>query len=451
MWLFTWEGRISRLPYFLAAVILVALKYAIDRSVATKFHQPWHIWNYIYPQLGGSFAGLANHRQMYIYLWGIAIPFFWAGVALTLRRLRDAGRHAGWVFLLFVPLANLAMFLWLSLAPGVDQDHEDDTAASTESTEVSEDDGRRRAIAGVVVATALGLCLVSLDTRILVEYAWGLFLGVPFLTGFVASWFLNVGGIRTGKETATVCMITTLLIGVVLLGFAMEGALCLVMALPLALPFSIAGGEIAREILRRRPDTPGRPTFAACITVLPMIMFTEHATRLEPPVLSVTSSIIIDAPVSTVWKNVISFPPLAPPEELIFRAGIAYPIGAEIKGPGPGAVRYCRFSTGDFVEPVTTWDENHLLGFDVAAQPQSLREISPWKVMPPHLERNYMRSKHGQFRLVALDEHRTLLEGTTWYQNYFWPQAYWRGISDSIVHDIHMRVLEHVKRQAEAH
>jgi hypothetical protein len=62
-----------------------------------------------------------------------------------------------------------------------------------------------------------------------------------------------------------------------------------------------------------------------------------------------------------------------------------------------------------------------------------------------------MRSKHGQFRLVALDEHRTLLEGTTWYQNYFWPQAYWRGISDSIVHDIHMRVLEHVKRQAEAH
>src|SRR5262249_43658300 len=161
------------------------------------------------------FAGVANHRQMYIYLWGIAIPFFWAGVALTLRRLRDAGRHAGWVFLLFVPLANLAMFLWLSFAPGVDRDRKDDTEVSTETTDVSKDDGRRRAIAGVVVATALGLCLVSLDTRILVEYAWGLFLGVPFLTGFVASWFLNVGGIRSGKETPTVCMITTLLIGVV--------------------------------------------------------------------------------------------------------------------------------------------------------------------------------------------------------------------------------------------
>lgn len=68
MWLFTWEGRISRLPYFLAAVVLVAVKYAIDRSVATEFHQSWHLWNYVFPQLGGSFAGVANHRQMYVYL-----------------------------------------------------------------------------------------------------------------------------------------------------------------------------------------------------------------------------------------------------------------------------------------------------------------------------------------------------------------------------------------------
>lgn len=135
----------------------------------------------------------------------------------------------------------------------------------------------------------------------------------------------------------------------------------------------------------------------------------------------------------------------------MFRAGIAYPTSAKIVGSGPGAVRYCRFSTGDFVEPITVWDENRLLAFDVSSQPQAMRELSLWRITPPHLGHNYMRSRRGQFRLVALGDHRTLLEGTTWYQNYFWPQAYWREWSDGIVHRIHMRVLQHVKQQAEGH
>jgi hypothetical protein len=90
-----------------------------------------------------------------------------------------------------------------------------------------------------------------------------------------------------------------------------------------------------------------------------------------------------------------------------------------------------------------------LLAFNVVAQPPSLRELSPWEIVPPHIEKNYMRSQHGQFRLTALDAHRTLLEGTTWYQNYLWPQQYWREWSDGIVHRIHLRVLRHVKQQAE--
>jgi len=78
-----------------------------------------------------------------------------------------------------------------------------------------------------------------------------------------------------------------------------------------------------------------------------------------------------------------------------------------------------------------------------------MRELSPSKVTPPHILRNYMRSRRGQFR-PALSDRRTLLEGTTWYQNYFWPQAYWRAWSDGIVQQIHLRLLRHVKQQAKA-
>jgi hypothetical protein len=228
-----------------------------------------------------------------------------------------------------------------------------------------------------------------------------------------------------------------------------EGLACLAMSLPLALPFSLAGGLAAWHCLRGDSRTPASPTFGALLAIVPLAMAGEYAARLEPPVVPVTTSVTVDAPASVVWKSVIAFPPLATPEEWVFRAGIAYPMSAEIVGSGPGAVRYCRFSTGDFVEPITVWDEGRLLAFNVSAQPLAMRELSLGNITPPHLEHNYMRSTRGQFRLVALGEDRTLLEGTTWYQDYFWPQVYWRAWSDWIVHRIHLRVLRHVKELAE--
>ncbi len=446
-WLFTWEGYVQRPRYFLAGTVLVAIKYAIDRSVAAHFGETWRIWNYFLPMRGLALFGLGQRQpELYGILWAIAIPFFWIGIALTLRRLRDAGKPAGWIFLFFVPVANLVLFLWLTLAPsapaGIVRDIARDEPRRTTYT--------RRIALGIVLAVALGVVLVTLSTRLLLGYAWGLFLGVPFLTGFVSSWSLNVDIPHSRSKTIAVSTLTTLLTGLALLGLRYEGLICLLMALPLALPFSIAGGLVAWYILRYRNRTSTPLTFAAWLAILPLMMFAEHVAKLEPPVVSVTTSVTIDAPVSVVWKNVVAFPPLAAPEEWLFRAGIAYPTSAQIVGSGPGAVRYCRFSTGDFVEPITVWDEDRLLAFDVSAQPQAMRELSPWKITPPHLEHNYMRSRQGRFRLVALGDRRTLLEGTTWYQNYFWPQAYWRAWSEGIVRQIHLRVLRHVKLQAEA-
>jgi uncharacterized membrane protein YhaH (DUF805 family) len=445
-WLFTWDGCVKRGPYFLAGATLTLLKYAIDFAVAAHFGETWRIWNYVLPSFDVSLFELGRRQpELYAILWTIAIPFFWVGIALTLRRLRDAGQRALWIFLFFVPVANLMLFLWLTFAPSTTKAIPEDVV----SAELRRMAKPQRAVFGVVVAVLLGLALAMLGSQVLFVYGWGLFLGVPFLTGFVASWFLNAKGARSRLSTVTVSALTPFLIGLALLILGREGVGCLVMAIPLALPFSIAGGLVARSILQRRASTVAPPTFAACLAILPLMMFAEQAAKLDPPVNAVTTSITIDAPVSVVWKNVIAFPPLLPPEEWVFRAGIAYPTSAQIVGSGPGAVRYCRFSTGDFVEPITVWDENRLLAFDVSAQPPAMRELSPWRITPPHLERNYMRSLHGQFRLVALSDHSTLLEGTTWYQNYFWPQAYWRVWSDGIVHRIHMRVLQHVKQQTE--
>jgi hypothetical protein len=62
---------------------------------------------------------------------------------------------------------------------------------------------------------------------------------------------------------------------------------------------------------------------------------------------------------------------------------------------------------------------------------------------------SFLRPRRGEFRLTRLAGGRTRLEGTTWYENRMWPAAYWRGWSDMLIHEIHLRVLRHVRALSE--
>ena len=116
-----------------------------------------------------------------------------------------------------------------------------------------------------------------------------------------------------------------------------------------------------------------------------------------------------------------------------------------------GAVRHCEFSTGPFVEPITAWEPPRRLAFAVTSQPPSMSELSPYKnVRAAHLE-GYMTSKRGEFRLVALPNGRTRIEGSTWYTLSIFPEAYWTIFGEALLHSIHERVLGHIKNLSEAH
>jgi hypothetical protein len=150
-----------------------------------------------------------------------------------------------------------------------------------------------------------------------------------------------------------------------------------------------------------------------------------------------------------VWPHIIEFSRIDPPTEVLFKAGIAYPTHAVIKGTGKGAIRYCNFSTGCFVEPVTNWQPPELLQFSVEVTPRPMNELSPYNIEPAHLH-GYFVSEKGQFRLIRLAGNKTMLEGTTWYYHRIKPTFYWKLWSNYIIHKIHNRVLEHIKKETEA-
>jgi uncharacterized membrane protein YhaH (DUF805 family) len=443
--LFGLKGGVARRRYLVAGLVLFAIKYALDFLLTTVvFHRQWKWFPYLDPlgEIGGMRGIMRGEVDVHypLSMWALALPFIWVGTAMTSRRIRSAGLPGWLVILFFVPILNLATIGLLCILP----EKVEELAPPRQA--------RLAGNATYALATSIPTCaiLVWLGTSLLKGYGLGLFIALPFCLGFVSVLIFDSGGTETLRSCLWVAMLSVAIPGVALLFLAFEGVVCLIMALPLALPLACLGGAIAWTI----QDGIGLRQSTAAILILlilypPAVMCAEYAATPEPPLLTVRSTVEIDAPPETVWRHVVSFADLPAPTEWIFHTGIAYPIRARIQGAGPGAIRRCEFSTGPFVEPIQVWDEPRLLQFAVTQNPAPMEEWTPYKnIHPKHLD-NYLVSRQGQFLLVPLAGGRTRLEGTTWYTHNLWPAAYWQVWSDFIIHRIHERVLVHIKKLAE--
>ena len=305
----------------------------------------------------------------------------------------------------------------------------------------------RRALISVIITTLLGCVVSYLSMNAVRSYGSALFIYLPFAMGAL---FTLMYGWNNPTGFSRILELSILSLAILFFGLmilAWEGAICLIMAAPISLLANILGCLLAYQFIKKKP-LDKKSTYLLILLPLPVLMSFEGLHKPADRIRSVTTSIQIAANPETVWKNVIAFSPLEEPTELIFKAGIAYPIDATIEGTGVGAIRYCNFSTGSFVEPITVWDEPRLLKFSVTEQPEPMKELSPYNIHPNHLN-GYWVSKEGQFKLTLLSNGNTLLEGTTWYVNKIKPGFYWTLWSDFIVHKIHGRVLEHIKRESE--
>jgi hypothetical protein len=306
------------------------------------------------------------------------------------------------------------------------------------------------AVVSCVVTAALGIAFSQFATEMLGTYGWVLFTLVPVFMGFIAACIYGFSEPRSGTSCVSVAVASVILGGLAILGFAIEGAICLLMAAPLALPLAAFGGwlgylaQLSPEVKAQNPQITG-----ALLLLLPFTMYGEHRSRTEARQIAVSTSIVIHAPADRVWTSVIHLSSVPKPESLIFHS-VAYPIKTTLKGTGIGARRECVFSTGSIVEPVEVWNPGKELRFAVVSQPPLMRELSPYSdVHPPHLKLEYLRSKEGQFTLSMQPDGSTLLKGTSYYESRLWPGTYWQLWTDAIAHTVHRVVLAEIKRQAE--
>jgi hypothetical protein len=460
---------VDRRIYALTGFGLTILKYAIEAALIYYFTAelltPFEFLN---PLLGER-TRLVQAGPEWLG-WGLfawTLPFVWIAFSMSVRRAADAGLSPWVGLLVLVPLLNLAVMIVLALLPNrspqasaSDEREESENyyaAPRTRSEYWSKEAldrsrGRRQdrsqtqqmALA-IVCSELLGAAMVGIAIYGLNTYGASLFFGTPLLMGVCCGFVYNRPEPQSG--TLRVVCLTMLIAAGMLLLLAFEGLICILMAAPLILPLSIFGAFIGKAIAESTQASYLGMLLA--MVALPGLSAAE-SWRAPPGQSVVFTAIEIDAPPEIVWRQVVAFPELPEPDEWYFRIGIAAPLRARIEGHGVGAIRYCEFSTGAFVEPITVWDRPNRLAFDVTDQPDPMFELSPYRhIHPPHMEHQTLRSNRGEFRLVRLEGGRTRLEGRTWYQFQMYPQGYWTLWSNMFIHRIHKRVLMHIKRLAE--
>ncbi|WP_337185797.1 SRPBCC family protein [Phenylobacterium sp.] len=361
-----------------------------------------------------------------------------AGAAawLSILRARDAG--GGYVFaaLTLIPGAQVPAILALSLLP---------PAASPIPRQ---EGGASLADAVVGVVAGMGLCVFAVAVSALVFgiYGYGVFVLAPVLMGLVTGYMANRRADLSARSTMNLALLSAILGGFMLVAFALEGIICLIMAAPLALACAGAGGAIGREMAIRR-GRGGHPA-AFSVAILPLVLAIEATVPSQLRLASV-ETVDIDASPVQVWRAVTADGEIGPAPPAPFRLGLGYPIASELRGEGVGAERIGRFSTGVSRERVTAWEPGRRLTFEVLETPPAMRELSPWPtVHAPHAV-GYFHTLQTSFELAPSPGGRTRLTIRSAHVLRLDPVPYWEPMARLAIQANNRRVLAHMKRQAE--
>ncbi|HEV7280260.1 MAG TPA: hypothetical protein VGN57_08620 [Pirellulaceae bacterium] len=466
-WLLRWFGfgETTRSFYVASGLSLALFKYGVEALtlylLTDQFFTPWDFLNPLMMRRIELVRGAPEWVAFAWFVW--SLPFVWIALAMSVRRASSAGVSPWLGLLTLVPVLNLAIMAILACLPDAKDDDTPPPAArpsraAPRPEPVAPESGMAEiasAVQGVVAGTGVALLMIGIGVYAFDAYGASLFFGTPVVMGAVGGAIYNFRSPRGWGASILVGVLTIVLAGLSLLIFALEGIICLAMAAPLTLPLGALGGFVGKLIAEGIRGSSHSPWYATTLVFLPAWSAAE-AFLMPERTYEIASSVVIDSPPEAVWENVVDFPPIPQPDEWYFRYGIACPMEATIgptpeapSGRGVGAVRRCIFTTGVFVEPITVWDEPRRLAFDVTDQPEPMFELTPYRhIHPPHLD-GTMRSVRGEFRLVALPDGRTRLEGSTWYRLEMFPSSYWTIWSDLIVRRIHLRVLDHIRKETE--
>ncbi|MBI1333318.1 MAG: hypothetical protein GC165_10615 [Armatimonadetes bacterium] len=279
-------------------------------------------------------------------------------------------------------------------------------------------------------------------------YGYGLFIVVPVFAGFTAGLYAFRKSVDETWRIWHIALWIYLCVTLLLLVFVLEGIVCMLMAFPIAYPCMALGARLGCYV--QSQFGKNKPMMVSIVPMLPIIAVSTCFHR-EPVVhQSESTELVIKAPKEAIWPYLFNLKTLEAPKSLVLRTGVAYPTEVCSEANTVGAKRECVLSTGTMTEIVTEVEPFKRLRFDVVETPPPLKETNPFgQVHAPH-EHGYFDVEWGEFQLIDLGNGRTRLIGTSRYRYNLFPAWYWGLINNTVVEQVHRRVMEEIKRRCES-
>ncbi len=228
-----------------------------------------------------------------------------------------------------------------------------------------------------------------------------------------------------------------------------EGAICIVMALPIALVCGSIGGVIGGLIGRQRKLSSAA---TLCVAVLPFLLGPIEASFRSPDqIRTVSSDIRIHASSTTIWQNIERVPAIAPSElrtAWTHRIGFPRPVEATLSYEGVGGVRHASFERGLlFIETITAWEPQHRIAFNIKADSAHI----PTTTLDEHVTigGRYFDVLDGEYTLEALANGDTMLHLTS-HQRLSTDFNGYAGLwTDAVMQNLQTSILEVIQHRCE--
>jgi uncharacterized membrane protein YhaH (DUF805 family) len=448
-WLFSFSGKIRRPAYAAASAASLFLPHLVILAVYAAQHQrpPLDVWFVLAPlrwvllTLDPLLEFAPGHPALLAGGLALTVLCSWILAALAVRRANDAG-VSGWLAAFSIaPVLQFPAIVVLAALPS-----RVGAEPPPASLPVIAQRPWNASLQGLLAAIGLTLLTIVVGALIFGSYGFSMFALSPVVIGLTTAYLANRHGDVGVGSTVWIMTAALALGGLALVGAAFEGAVCIIMAAPLAWVMALIGALIGRTMALSRRTRGTHPMLS--VAIIPLLFASEQVLPRTSAFTDVVSIQVAATP-DVVWQAVLHMDAITEAPSIPFSLGVAYPIRGEVIGEGVGAMRRGYFSTGVAEERITEWAPGEALAFVILSEPPSLRELSPYQyVHAPHVN-GYFRSTQARIDIAEIAWGRTRLTLTTAHELDLQPAVYWLPLARWIVRQNKDRVLGQMQRQAE--
>lgn len=272
----------------------------------------------------------------------------------------------------------------------------------------------------------------------LVDYGGAFFILFPLAVGFSI-------GTHNSRERGLISLVLALIIffGFLLVS-ALEGLVCVAMALPIFLLSMLIGYGVQRAVRKRkrRQDKPLEPAdhfipkdrIISSVLPLALLLVASPVEQLllpEPDVVEIETSVLLPYAADLVFDQVKSMDKLDAEKPLGIWLGLPSPYRCVLAADSVGARRHCLFTNGEIVAEITRYEHGEVLEMDVVDYTLTGRDWFQF------VDATYTFDREaGQTRITRTSSYKSILQ----------PRFYWEPLESWGIAQEHDFVLASLRK-----